>query len=90
MKKILAVVMVVATLALSSTAVMAAPTNGAAHAADQAGLFAKVLSFFATLVGDTTPATNGRGQGQAPSKVQSPGNTTNEGAIWACIRYGVC
>jgi hypothetical protein len=84
MKKIVALVMVVATLALSSTAVMAAPTQGAVHAADQAGLFSRVLSFFASLFGDTPPA-HGRGD-----TVKSPGNAGNSGAIWTFCYRGTC
>lgn len=87
MKKIIAVVVVVAMFALTSTTLMAAPTRGATQAADQAGLFAKVLSFFAVIGSDTTPA-RGKGKGSDKS-IQDPGRSTNDGAIWRwCRTYG--
>ncbi len=86
MKKIMAVAVVVAMFALSSTTLMAAPTKGADQAADQSGLYMKILSLFGG-VSATTPAQD---KGKGPKTIQDPGKSTNDGAIWVgwCRTYG--
>lgn len=87
MKKIMAVAVVVAMFALSSTTLMAAPTKGATQAADQSGLFAKVFSSF-SFVTISSDATQGKGKGS--KTIKNPGKSTNDGAIWVgwCRTYG--
>lgn len=88
MKKIMAVAVVLAIIALTSTPLMAAPTKGATQAADQSGLYMKILSLFSGS-SDATPA---QGKGKGPGKtIQDPGQSTNDGAIWRwCVYMGTC
>ena len=79
MKKIMVVAVVVAMFALSSTALMAAPTRGANKASERSGLFSRVFSSFVTTGSDATPS---RGKGKGSKGIQDPGKSTNDGAIW--------
>ena len=90
MKKMVAVLVVVAVTALSSSALMAAPTKGATMASENAGLYSKVLNFLTTMIGDSSPRKNpvrGESGDKGPgSTVKSPGDSTDEGVIWYCRR----
>ena len=96
MRKITAVaaMVVVASLAIGSTTLMAAPTHGSAVAMDRSAsptLFQSFSNLLAELMGKA-PA--GKSD-QAPGKsVVRPTNDdtsqSTEGAIWAFCRFGGC
>ncbi len=90
MKKMVAVMLVVAVAALSSTAVTAAPVKGAEKASERSII--QSLSFFSGL----TAIFSGFGQERAAGKgkekeIQSPDSTT-EGFWWGgnCARNNTC
>ncbi|MFQ5876245.1 MAG: hypothetical protein ACE5JH_00915 [Acidobacteriota bacterium] len=86
MNKAVVAAIVVASLALTSTALMAAPTQGATAASERAAsmtVFQQFTQLLAELFGNDTP---GNAPAEAPGKTQirQPSNNGNasEGAIW--------